>query len=88
MPSISPSPEAGAPRAVVTRLAISPVGMSWPTSARKLAEPMPTTPRVIHGGSGAGAALGFGAVVVLTLFGHGVTLANVLSSYQRSSVVR
>ena len=42
--SISPSAAAGAPRVAVSRLGSRAVGISWPTSARKLAVPMPTTP--------------------------------------------
>ena len=49
MPSRSPSAAAGAPRVVVTKLGIRAVGISWPTSARKLAVPMPPTPGVSHG---------------------------------------
>jgi hypothetical protein len=49
MPSISPSAAAGAPRVAVTNEAISEAGISWPTSARKLAVPIPATPGASQG---------------------------------------
>jgi len=41
---MSPRVDADAPSVVVSRLGSSAVGISWPTSARKLAVPMPATP--------------------------------------------
>jgi hypothetical protein len=46
--SISPNAEAGAPSVEFKRLGNRAVGTSWPTSARKLAAPMPLTPGVSH----------------------------------------
>jgi hypothetical protein len=39
-----PRAAAGAPNVAVSRLGSRAVGISWPTSARKLAAPMPRTP--------------------------------------------
>jgi len=44
MPSMRPRAAAGAPRVTVSRLGSRAVGISWPTSARKLAVPIPATP--------------------------------------------
>jgi len=44
-PSIRPGGAAGAPRVLVSRLGSSAVGISWPTSARKLAAPIPAHDR-------------------------------------------
>lgn len=41
---MSPRVDADAPSVVVSRLGSSAVGISWPTSAKKLAVPMPATP--------------------------------------------
>ena len=51
IPSISPSAAAGAPRVEVRKLGSSAVGTSCPRSARRLAPPIPATPRVSQGGS-------------------------------------
>ena len=45
-PSISPSAAAGAPSVEVRSDGSSAVGTSWPRSARRLAPPIPATPRV------------------------------------------
>ena len=55
IPSISPSAAADAPSVVVRKLGSSAVGTSCPTSARRLAPPIPATPRVSHGRWGVGA---------------------------------
>ena len=44
MPSINPSADAGAPSVTVRKLGSSDVGISWPTSERKLASPIERTP--------------------------------------------
>ena len=48
-PSTNPSAAAGAPRTTVMNDARSAVGISCPTSASRLATPIPVTPLVSHG---------------------------------------
>ena len=57
-PSISPNADAGAPSVTVRKLGSSDVGISWPTSDRKLASPMSRTPDVSHRSVAAGGRSG------------------------------
>src|ERR1700729_2904265 len=65
-PSITPSANAGAPRLARNAGRIA-VAASWPQSEKRLASPMPSTPRVsqlLGGGIGAGRDAGEGTFMV------------------------